>query len=146
MTQSLLPRRQPADFLEGKPSLLPTEVCQEAEVIVEGVRAGGEPAIREYATRFGERRPDQSLFISRDELRPQLEALAPSDRHRLERIAERIRAFAVAQRDALTSDSGSPSIGSLPIARPNAIAGETAAYAKSRSSNSRIASSMATVQ
>jgi phosphoribosyl-ATP pyrophosphohydrolase/phosphoribosyl-AMP cyclohydrolase/histidinol dehydrogenase len=103
MTQCLLPRRRPADFLEGKPSLLPTEVCQEAEVIVERIRAGGEPAIREYATRFGERRPDQSLFISRDELRPQLEALAPSDRGHLERIGERIRAFAVAQRDALTS-------------------------------------------
>ena len=103
MTKNLLPRRDAADFLEGNPSVIPTKICQEAEVIVERVRAGGEPAIREYATRFGERRPDQSLFISRDELRPQLEALAPSDRHRLERIAERIREFAVAQRDALRS-------------------------------------------
>ena len=103
MTENLLPLRDPTDFLEGNPRVIPTEISHQVEVIVERVRAVGEAAIREYATRFGERRPDQSLFITRDELRLQLEALASSDRERLERIGERIREFAAAQRNAIAS-------------------------------------------
>ena len=103
MIENLLPLRNPADFIEGTPGVIPTEIREEAEVIVERVRIEGEAAIREYATRFGERRPDQSLFITRDELRHQLDALPPSHRERLERIAERIHQFATAQRNALKS-------------------------------------------
>ncbi|MFH1764603.1 MAG: histidinol dehydrogenase, partial [Gemmatimonadota bacterium] len=83
-------------------NLIPREILKEAEVIVERVRAGGEATIREYAIRFGERGPDQPLFITREEIRRQFEALEPTDRRRLERIGDRIRSFAVAQRDALT--------------------------------------------
>jgi phosphoribosyl-ATP pyrophosphohydrolase/phosphoribosyl-AMP cyclohydrolase/histidinol dehydrogenase len=103
MTEHLLPLREPTDFLEGSPTVIPREICEEAEVIVERVRAGGEAAVRGYATRFKERRPDQSLFITPNELKLQLEALPPSDHERLTRIGERIRQFSAAQRDALTS-------------------------------------------
>jgi len=102
MSESLLPHRDPADFVEGSPSVIPSEIREEAEVIVERVRAVGEAAIRQYATRFNERSPDQSLYITRDELDLQLEALSPSDGERLERIGKRIRDFALAQRKALT--------------------------------------------
>ena len=101
MTESLLPRRDPEEFTAGTPGAISLEIQREAEVIVERVRAVGEAAIREYATRFDERSPEQSLYITRDELGPQLEAMAPSDRARLERIGGRIREFATAQRGAL---------------------------------------------
>ena len=102
MTEILLPGRESSEFLQGTGNLIPREILKEAEVIVERVRAGGEATIREYAIRFGERAPDQPLFITREELARQFEALEPSDRLRLERIGDRIRSFAVAQRDALT--------------------------------------------
>ncbi len=76
-------------------------IREEAEVIVERVSALGEAAIREYATRFGERSPDESLYIEPDELQLQLEAMAPGDRERLERVGRRICEFADAQRAAL---------------------------------------------
>ncbi len=101
MTESLLPRRDPEEFAAGTPGAISLEIQREAEVIVERVRAVGEAAIREYATRFDERSPEQSLYITRDELGPQLEAMAPSDSARLERIGGRIREFATAQRGAL---------------------------------------------
>lgn len=101
MSKMLLSRRKGSDFLKGTQNLIPKEVLKEAEVIVERVRAGGEAVIREYATRFHDRDPDQSLFLSRAELRHEFDALAPSDRSRLERIADRIRGFATAQLDSL---------------------------------------------
>ena len=51
--------------------------------------------------KLDERTPEQSLYITRNELGAQLEAMAPSDRTRLERIGGRIREFATAQRGAL---------------------------------------------
>ena len=102
MTGHLLPSRDATEFLQGRTSVIPPEILEESEVIVERVRAVGEAALREFATAFDERRPDQSLFLGRDELRLELEALAPSDRARLERIGERIRDFAIAQRSTLT--------------------------------------------
>ena len=102
MTDSLLPRRHPEEFTAGTLGVISREIQREAEVIVERVRAVGEAAIREYAIRFDERSPEQSLYITRDELGHQLEAMAPSDRERLERIGGRIREFATAQRNAIT--------------------------------------------
>ena len=102
MSQSLLPRRDRTDFVKGSPGGIPSEIREEAEVIVERVRAVGEAAIRQYTTRFNERSPDQSLYINREELGLQLEAMAPSDRERLERIGKRIGDFARDQRNALT--------------------------------------------
>ena len=67
MTKTLLPLRDASDFLGGSTNLIPRQILREAEVIVEGVRGGGEATIREYSTRFGERAPDESLFILRDE-------------------------------------------------------------------------------
>ncbi len=60
MNESLLPRRDPEEFTAGNPGAISLEIQREAEVIVERVRAVGEAAIREYATRFDERSPEQS--------------------------------------------------------------------------------------
>jgi len=84
------------------PEEIPSNIRREVQVIVDRVQALGETAIREYATRFDERSPEQSLFIPREELQLQLDAMEPPDRDRLERVGRRIRDFAAAQRDALT--------------------------------------------
>lgn len=102
MSENLLPRRAPTDFIGVAPTI-PSEIRGEVEVIVDRVRSIGEAAIREYAMRFDELSPEQSLYISRDELKLELDAMAPPDRNRLERIGQRIRDFAEAQRDTLTS-------------------------------------------
>ena len=101
MNESALRRRAPDEFLRGRRAGVPSGIREEAEVIVERVRSRGEAAIREYAARFDERSPDEPLYIYPGELRLHLEAMAPTDRKRLERIGRRIREFAEAQRTAL---------------------------------------------
>jgi histidinol dehydrogenase len=73
----------------------------EAARIVEAVRAGGEGALRELAERFGERHPGEPLVLGPAEMRRALDAMEPEDRAALERAAERIERFAVAQRRAI---------------------------------------------
>jgi phosphoribosyl-ATP pyrophosphohydrolase/phosphoribosyl-AMP cyclohydrolase/histidinol dehydrogenase len=77
------------------------EALAAAQPIVEGVRARGEAALREYAQRFGEIGPGEPLVIERPALERALGSLDPVDRERLERVAGRIRAFAEAQRRSL---------------------------------------------
>lgn len=101
MNKSVLRPRAPEEFLGGRRSGVPQRIREEAQVIVERVRSRGEAAIREYAARFDERGPGESLYVRPDELRLHLEAMAPTDRTRLERIGQRIRDFAEAQRTAL---------------------------------------------
>ncbi len=70
--------------------------------IVDDVRAGGEQALRAHAERFDGIAPDASLVIGREALEQAREDLAPEMRALLERVAERIRVFAAAQRATLT--------------------------------------------
>lgn len=72
-----------------------------ARAIIDRVRAGGDEALREYAEKFKERAPGQPLAVGRDEMNGALERINADDRAVLERTAERIRSFALAQRDAL---------------------------------------------
>lgn len=72
-----------------------------AAPIVEDVRARGEAALREHAERLGDLKPGAPLLIDRGALASAFAALAPAQRDLLERTADRIRAFASAQRGAL---------------------------------------------
>ncbi|USN98788.1 MAG: histidinol dehydrogenase [Phycisphaeraceae bacterium] len=104
MTESarLLRRIAPAEVSRAlRPPVDATTLAAAGE-IVERVRAGGEQAVREYAQRFGERTPDQPLALARAEMRAALDNLDPAARAVLERTAERIRAFARAQRAGIT--------------------------------------------
>src|SRR5258705_25576 len=60
-----------------------------------------EAALREYAERFGDVAAGGPLFLARPALDRALRDLPVSDRGRLERVAERIRRFAEAQKRAL---------------------------------------------
>jgi len=69
--------------------------------IVRDVGEKGEAAVRRYAERFGELEPGQPWIVEADELRRVLVELEGSQRALLERAAERIERFAVAQRDSV---------------------------------------------
>lgn len=65
------------------------------------IEARGEAAVREMAIRFGDLRDGERLVRSPEECAEALKRLASEERATLERVAERIRSFAAAQRGAL---------------------------------------------
>ena len=101
MTASpLLPRRKVAELARRGPGLNARTLAAAAR-IVEDVRRRGEIALRKHAKRFGDVLPGAPLYHERPQLARALAGLSTDDRVRLERVAARIRAFAVAQRGAL---------------------------------------------
>ena len=101
MSQPLLPHRRAEEFRDRNRGGVPATILEEAAVIVERVRSGGEEALREYTTRFEDCAPDESLYLTAEILRNHLEGLPGDERDRIERIADRIRTFAQSQRAAL---------------------------------------------
>jgi histidinol dehydrogenase len=101
MSAPLLPRRSGAELARRRAAAVPAEALAVATPIVERVRVGGEAALREYAERFGDVPHGGPLFLDRGMLDRALADLPAQDRARLERVAERIRTFAVAQQRAL---------------------------------------------
>ena len=77
------------------------KTMQLAQNIIDNVEARGEPALRQYAEKFGEIAPRASLTIGPDGLRAAYEALPKADQELLQRTAGRIRRFAEAQRAAI---------------------------------------------
>lgn len=84
----------------ARPSLDPRALA-DAATIIEQVRIGGRKAVVALATRFGERTASEPLLLDREDMRRALDALDPDDRGVLERTADRIAAFASAQRDCI---------------------------------------------
>jgi len=99
----LLPLRSVAELVSRRKGVVSAEAIAVAAPIVESVRLRGETALREYAERFSDVAPGGRLFLDRAVLARALSDLAAEDRARLERVAERIRTFAEAQRRALDS-------------------------------------------
>jgi phosphoribosyl-ATP pyrophosphohydrolase/phosphoribosyl-AMP cyclohydrolase/histidinol dehydrogenase len=97
----LLARRSVAELVRRRAAGIPAEAFAVAAPIVEAVRARGDAALREYAERFGDVAAGDPLFLDRSELDRALAALPADDRARLERVAQRIRTFAEAQKRAL---------------------------------------------
>ena len=93
-----------------------TDIEHTVASIISSVRTQGPAAVRELAIRFGERSPTQPLVLTPDDMHAALHALNPDDRALLQRTADRIRAFALAQRASITETS-------LPI--PGGTAGHT---------------------
>jgi phosphoribosyl-ATP pyrophosphohydrolase/phosphoribosyl-AMP cyclohydrolase/histidinol dehydrogenase len=69
--------------------------------IVEAVRAGGEPALRQHAEALGDIQPGEPLVLGPEALRAALDAVPKDSRAALERCAERVHRFATAHRVAL---------------------------------------------
>jgi phosphoribosyl-ATP pyrophosphohydrolase/phosphoribosyl-AMP cyclohydrolase/histidinol dehydrogenase len=97
----MLSRRSVAELVRRRAAVVPAEAFAVAAPIVEAVRARGEAALREYAERFADVAAGSPLFLDRAALDRALAGVAMDDRRRLERVAERIRMFAEAQKRAL---------------------------------------------
>jgi histidinol dehydrogenase len=84
-------RRRPVD----------SETLRMASVIVEDVRRNGEEAVRQHGERLGDLTSGDTLALTRSDLDGALSGLDGTERGLLDRVAQRIRQFAEAQRDAL---------------------------------------------
>ena len=89
------------DVGRAAPRPVDTESRRIAEAIVEDVRDRGLVALREHAERLDGLEPDGELVLDREALRAAAERVDRSTLALLERTAERIRTFAVAQRSGL---------------------------------------------
>lgn len=98
---ALLRARTVEDVVRQRGMSVSAEALATATEIVEAVRRGGEAALRQQAERFGELMPGEPIVIERPSLENALRTLDRADRARLERVADRIRAFAEAQRGAI---------------------------------------------
>jgi histidinol dehydrogenase len=114
VTARLLRHRSVVDLVGRRRTAVNPEALAAAAPIVDAVRAHGEPALREYAERFGDIPAGGRLFVERPELQRAVDSLPTGDRTRLERVAGRIQAFAEAQKRAL---------GPVRIAVPGGTAG-----------------------
>jgi phosphoribosyl-ATP pyrophosphohydrolase/phosphoribosyl-AMP cyclohydrolase/histidinol dehydrogenase len=77
------------------------DTLREATKIVEDVRERGEKALYEHGVRLGDVQHGEPMVYEREALENALETLPKEQRGVLERTAERIEAFARAQRDAI---------------------------------------------
>ncbi|HXE81748.1 MAG TPA: histidinol dehydrogenase [Gemmatimonadales bacterium] len=102
MSGRLLRPRILAELVQRRAGPVSAEALAVSGPIVDAVRTRGEPALREYAERFGEVAAGGPLFLDRAALDRARASLAREDRARLERVAERIRMFAEAQKRALS--------------------------------------------
>ena len=102
MSGLLLPARPAAEVRALAPRPIDAETRAAAERIVEEVRVGGEDALRRHAERLDGLRAGAPLRVERGELEEALDRLPAEQRSLLERTAERLRTFALAQRSALS--------------------------------------------
>jgi phosphoribosyl-ATP pyrophosphohydrolase/phosphoribosyl-AMP cyclohydrolase/histidinol dehydrogenase len=80
---------------------LDADTVKSAEEIVNDIRRGGEPAIRAYAEKFGERMAEQPLLIGPEKMEEAAKRIDPSDIELLRRVAHRIGDFADSQLECL---------------------------------------------
>jgi len=123
----LLKRRDPDQIARDRRDPVDAATLAEAKFIVDDVRARGRAALVEHAERLGDLKPGQAVVVDRAGLRRALEQLPASQRVLLESAAERISAFARAQRSCL-KDFDMPVLGGVaghrvaPVARAGCYA------------------------
>ncbi len=101
MNSQILPVRSLEALLKRRVAAVDLEALATIEPIVASVRADGEQALRASAERFGDLSEQGELWLGPPQLRRSLESLLPEERRRLERVAERIVAFARLQRASI---------------------------------------------
>jgi phosphoribosyl-ATP pyrophosphohydrolase/phosphoribosyl-AMP cyclohydrolase/histidinol dehydrogenase len=94
-------RRTVEDLAARVAQPAPPDVLATVSVIAEDVRRRGEAGVRQHAERLDGLRSDEPLVVPREQMQAALQSMMPDERDRLERIAQRIRAFAVGQRASL---------------------------------------------
>ena len=115
-TEPLLKLQTPAQVRANQYAPLDHETVERARCIVEAVRDNAETALRAYAEQFGDIAIGGKLYFSAADLQAAANRISPRERELLQRVADRIRTFALAQRRALLDIE-------LPL--PGAAAGHT---------------------
>lgn len=90
------------DLPDRRTGAVDAATLAQASEILREVREGGESALRACAERFGDRQPGEPLILDRAALDRARDELDSTRRGVLERTAAHIRAFAEAQRRAIT--------------------------------------------
>lgn len=101
MERCLLKNLTDAAVRQNKRQAIDEVTLQQAREIVDTVRTQGLPALLEFGTRFGDLPPDGKLVYTAEDLQMALERLPDPQRRLLARTADRIAAFARAQRRSL---------------------------------------------
>ena len=101
----MLKRLDPRSAEAARKRALDPETTTKATSIVDAVRDGGEEVLRRFAEEFGDVAPGSRLWMGRAQLEEALTAISSTDRELLSRVHDRIRAFATAQRAALSDVS-----------------------------------------
>lgn len=91
----------PADVSTARENPVDKATLAAAQTIVDDVRARGEVGLRHYAEKFGEVGVGAPLVVGRAALKAAFTALPADDQAMLLRTADRIRAFADAQRASI---------------------------------------------
>ena len=101
MRTNWLIRRSPNSVEQGQQSAVDAETLSHAREIVDTVRRGGDDALRTYIERFEGRSAD-ALLLSPTSLKAAFDRLPAEVQALLQRTADRIQAFAQAQRACIT--------------------------------------------
>lgn len=104
-TTTLLRVIKPSEVARLRRNPVDRQTLLDAGAIVDEVQEGGEVALRAVAERLGDRHPGEMLVIERHELDAALDATPKEDRDALERAAESIERFAIAQRESIVGFS-----------------------------------------
>lgn len=96
-----LRRVSPAQVARARRAPVDAATLATAAEMLTAIEAEGLPAILRFARRFGDVQPGEAWCYARDDLTRARDALAPNTRALLERTAQRIDAFARAQRACL---------------------------------------------
>lgn len=78
------------------------KALEQARAIVDSIRAGGEKALVATATKFGDIKEGESYTYTKEELKTAYDSLPKDQQGVLTRVADRIKAFAKAQRSSIT--------------------------------------------
>lgn len=117
-TLSMLKRLRVDEVRSDRSGAIDPQALEQAREIMESINAGGEEALMEWAVRLGDLSAEEQFWIAKEDLRVAFETLPPDQRQLLERVGERIRKFAQAQR---------ASISEMETEIPGGMAGQTVA-------------------
>ncbi|MFT4541446.1 MAG: histidinol dehydrogenase [Planctomycetota bacterium] len=101
VSNQMLRRFRSEDLNQQVRKAIEATTLADAIGIVEDVRTRGEAGARKHAERLGDLQPGQDIVVERPLLEEALLQLAPEDHALLERVTNRIRRFAEAQRRCL---------------------------------------------
>lgn len=98
---SLLRVIQPSDVERSLKPAVRTEVLEQARIIVDAVRDGGENEVRAYAQRFDGLALNEPIVLGSVEMQEAFDSIDADVQSLLTRLADRISRFAEAQRESI---------------------------------------------